>query len=347
LQFVFCNLPSFIGIPVHVSILHNAVPHDASAADRDVLVQADVVRAALASLGHTWTTIACTLDLDNARQELLAARPDVIFNLVESLGGSDWLMLAATSLLDTLGIPYTGSPTESILLTTHKLLAKDRLRQAGLPTPDWAAPSRNATRPAATLRPPYLIKTVREHASFGLDEDSVILQDDPIALPDRLHKRIDQLGCPCFAEAYVDGREFNLSVLAGPDGPQVLPPAEIDFSSFPAHKPRVVGQRAKWEEESFEFVNTVRRFDFPPADSPLLDRLTRIARDSWDVFGLHGWARVDFRVDPAGNPWILEINANPCLSPDAGFAAAVDRAGLTFAAAVARILADALPSSRV
>lgn len=332
---------------MHIALLHNAVPPDASAADRDVLVQVDVVSAALKSLGHTWVTIPCTLDLELARQALRDARPEVIFNLVESLGGSDWLMLAATTLLDTLGVPYTGSPTEAILLTTHKVLAKDRLLQAGLPTPAWTVAKRrtadkNCDCLQSPLRAPYLVKTVREHASFGLDEDSVTLKDDQVSVAQRLQERIAQLGCPCFAEAYIDGREFNLSVLGGPNGPEVLPPAEIDFSSFPAHKPRVVGQRAKWEETSFEFVNTVRKFEYPPSDDPLLARLTSIARDCWDLFGLRGWARVDFRVDEAGEPWVLEINTNPCLSPDAGFAAAVDRAGLSFADAIARILADAL-----
>ena len=342
-----------------VAVLHNAVAPDASAADRDVLIQVDVVIAALKALGHRWAIIPCTLDLDDAREKLREARPAVIFNLVESLGGSDWLMLSAMAMLDTLGIPYTGSPTESMLLTTHKLLAKERLRQAGLPTPDWATVGREMGRrpscsrrlvsgrgehgdsPQDTLRPPYLVKTVREHASFGLDEESVFLKDDGIDVADRLQERTAQLARPCFAEAFVDGREFNLSVLGGRNGAEVLPPAEIDFSSFPADKPRVVGQRAKWEAESFEFVNTVRRFEYPPSDAPLLVRLTSIARDCWDLFGLRGWARVDFRVDTAGNPWVLEINANPCLSPDAGFAAAADRAGLSFADAVARILADA------
>ena len=82
----------------------------------------------------------------------------------------------------------------------------------------------------------------------------------------------------------------------------------------------------------------------PPVrgDQPLLERLSRLAREAWCLFGLGGYARVDFRVDDAGQPWILEINANPCLSPDAGFAAALTRASIPFPQAIARILQDAL-----
>ena len=102
-----------------------------------------------------------------------------------------------------------------------------------------------------------------------------------------------------------------------------------------------MGHRAKWDEQSFEYHHTPPRFDFPPADQPLLERLTGLARQCWDLFGLRGYVRVDFRVDAAGRPWILEINANPCLSPDAGFAAALAQAGISFAEAVRCILADA------
>ena len=138
-----------------------------------------------------------------------------------------------------------------------------------------------------------------------------------------MHAHSARLGRACYAEQYIDGREFNLSVLASPQGPQVLPPAEIDFSGFPPGKPRLVGYRAKWEEGSFEFQHTPRRFDFPAEDGPLLDRLRDLALGSWRVFGLRGYGRVDFRVDEAGHPWVLETNTNPCLSPDAGFYAAL------------------------
>ena len=141
------------------------------------------------------------------------------------------------------------------------------------------------------------------------------------------------------------GREFNLSVLASESGPQVLPPAEIDFAAYPADKPRIVGYQAKWDEASFEYHHTPRRFDFPPSDSGLVAELGRLAIGCWHQFGLRGYARVDFRVDRQGRPWILEVNSNPCLSLDAGFAAAVERAEMTYDEAIRRIVQDALATA--
>ncbi len=197
---------------------------------------------------------------------------------------------------------------------------------------------------------PWIFKTVWEHASFGIEDDSLVAEVGELppgaeAGEDwqaRLARRERELGRPYFAERYVEGREFNLSLLADAGGPQVLPPAEIDFSRFPSGKPRIVGYRAKWQADSPEYHATPRRFDFASADRPLVDGLAELARSSWQCFGLRGYARVDFRVDLQGAPWILEINVNPCLSPDAGFAAALDRAGIPFSQAIARILHDTL-----
>ena len=122
------------------------------------------------------------------------------------------------------------------------------------------------------------------------------------------------------------------------DGPELLPPAEIRFDAYPPGKVRVVGYRSKWEEGTFEFANTPRTFEFPAQDAPLLANLKELALRCWKLFDLRGYARVDFRVDGEGRPWILEVNANPCLSPDAGFSAATLRAGLTFPDVLCRIL---------
>jgi GNAT superfamily N-acetyltransferase len=121
---------------------------------------------------------------------------------------------------------------------------------------------------------------------------------------------------------------------------QLLPPAEMVFNGWTEGRPRVVGYRAKWVTDSFEYLNTLRRFDFDPSEEPLLADLMRLARATWNCFGLRGYARVDFRVDERGNPTILEANVNPCLTPDAGFAAALHRAGIPYADAIERIFAD-------
>jgi D-alanine-D-alanine ligase-like ATP-grasp enzyme/GNAT superfamily N-acetyltransferase len=337
-----------------VVILHNAVADADSPSDRDVLVQVEAVEQALRTLGHVPRRLACTLNLEAIEQSLTLDRPGVVFNLVESLGGSDRLAHLAAALLDDLDIPYTGTHAANLHLTNNKPAAKDRLRAAGLPTADWVVGAAGGALgmpggtagviPGPALQPPYIIKAVWEHASVGLDDHAIIRTGDGSTVVEQIESRSRQLGRTCFAEQYIDGREFNLSLLANGPTPHVLPPAEIDFSAFPKGKPRIVGYSAKWDERAFEFEHTPRKFDFPASDAPLLDTLRSLALECWRLFDLRGYARVDFRVDAKGRPWVLEINANPCLSPDAGFAAALVRAHLPFERAVEWILEDALHS---
>lgn len=190
----------------------------------------------------------------------------------------------------------------------------------------------------------YIVKSVWEEASVGIEDDSVGDFSTAAELRSELLARRERLGGTAFAESYVDGREFNLSLLAGAGGVQVLPPAEIRFIGYPEGKPRIVGYSAKWRDDSHEYHNTPRTFDFSDVDGSLLAELTRIAERCWRILGLRGYVRVDFRVDSENRPWVLEVNANPCLSPDAGFVAAVNRAGIGFVRMIERLIDDALSS---
>ncbi|MDY0000430.1 MAG: D-alanine--D-alanine ligase [Polyangia bacterium] len=327
-----------------ILILHQAVPEGAPPDERDVLAQAEAVAEGLRSLGHEALPWPCTMDLARLRSELEAEAPDCAWNIVESLGGHGRLIAHVPALLDALGIPYTGAPAEAMFLTSNKILGKAWLQACGLPVPPTVAtwPVRLPEVPSEAALPPstmYVVKSVWEHASIGLDEETLVKGASPG--PEALAARAAALGGACFAEPFVEGREFNLSLLAGgADSPEVLPPAEIDFGAFPEGKPHLVGYRAKWDDGSFEYHHTPRRFDFPAGDERLLSLLGKLARRAWRHLGLRGYARVDFRVDSAERPWILEVNANPCISPDAGFVAAAERCGLTFAQVVERILAD-------
>ncbi|MBN1585859.1 MAG: D-alanine--D-alanine ligase [Candidatus Omnitrophica bacterium] len=321
---------------MRIAILHQSVLPDAPPEELDVLVQVEEVCRALSRLGHEPLVFACSLNLQQVKEFLQAANPDRVFNLVESLGGSDALVTAVPCLLESLHLPYTGSSAAAIAQSTHKLTAKRLLRASGLATPDWV--EWGQANPEA-LRSPFVVKAIWEHASFVLDDNSVALgagAEDPAQW---IARKMTQTGRPFFAERYIEGREFNVSVLGG-DKAEVLPAAEIRFRDFPPGKPRVVGYRAKWEPDSLECLRTVRCFEFPDEDRALIERLGFSSLRAWEVFGLSGWARVDFRVDEKGQPWILEVNCNPCLSPDAGFVAACQRAGILFDTVCERILSD-------
>jgi D-alanine-D-alanine ligase len=299
------------------------------------------VRSALHALGHRTIDVPLSLDLGEAVKALRAAGPGIAFNLVETIDGKGSLIHLAPTLLDSLGIPYTGACCEAILITSHKLLGKKRLGTAGIDTPPWTTAALAAAA-APAFPPPWIVKSVWEHASVGLEDASVASTHDALAreIDRRIRgERIDHL----FVERYVEGREFNLALLSGTPGgePENLPPAEIRFVGYPEGKPRMVGYRAKWVEGSFEYGHTPRRFEFPQEDAALIQSLVSLSRDCWKAFGLRGYARVDFRVDAAGRPWVLEINTNPCISPDAGFMAAAERGGLSIEDVVRRIVADA------
>lgn len=330
---------------MRVLILFDAPSEDARADELDGLVQAEAVGSALTALGHSVTQRGVGLDLDALRRTLALDRPDLVFNLVESLGGHGRLIHVVPALLEALRMPFTGADARAMALSSDKRTAKRVLAAAGLPTPA----ERTLAELRATTAPlpgRWILKSVHEHASVGLDEDSVLPGEDPTRLADELERRLPSLGGEGFAEQFVDGREFNLALLEGEGSgaaPACLPPAEIVFEGYGADKPKVVGWRAKWDEGSYEYHHTPRTFDFPAGDAPLLAELQQLAVAAWRAFELCGWARVDFRVDDVtGRPTILEINANPCLSPDAGYAAALARGGLDLPQALERILAAAL-----
>jgi len=321
-------------------VLHGAVPDGATKDELDVLVEAQAVSRALLELGHESLCVPISLDLKAAADLLTALAPSIVFNLVESVQGKGSLIHLAPSLLELLGIPYTGARTEAMFLTSNKILAKQLMRAHGIPTPPWYVVG--GERQGQTCPPGlYIVKSVWEHASIGLGQDSVFWAADQGQLRRELETRAEGHGGECFAELYVEGREFNLSMLACEDGAEFLPPAEIVFDAYPEGKRRVVCYRAKWDEGSFEYQNTPRRFHLDE-DDPLIRSMEGTARSCWDLFGLRGYARVDFRVDREGRPWVLEVNANPCLSPDAGFMAAAVEAGLGYEEVIERIMGDSL-----
>jgi D-alanine-D-alanine ligase len=328
---------------MRIAVLYGNLSENISKDEQDGLVQVESVSQALLELNHEPVPLSFSLDVKETLQKIAGINPSLVFNLVESIDGQGRLIHLAPSILDAMNIPYTGAGSDAIYTTSNKILAKQILRGARIPTPVFVTPGKTRYRRAPICNP-GIIKSVWEHGSVGIGYDSVVFPETHDQLLQEMDRRKDQLGGACFAEAFIEGREFNLSLLAknGNGVPQVLPPAEIHFENYANDRYKIVDYKAKWESESFEYQHTVRSFDFPEQDRPLLEKINKIARECWRLFNLKGYARVDFRVDDSGNPWVLEVNTNPCIAPDSGFVAAARQADLSFKHVIERILHEPL-----
>jgi D-alanine-D-alanine ligase len=313
-----------------VVVLHDAAAATGAADAADVLTEAAHVSRGLQALGYEPVSVPVSLDLKALESTLRSLKPRLAFNLVESVAGRGDLIHVVPSLLESLQMPFTGCSALAQWRTSNKLTAKRRLVDNGIATPEVFLSGQK--KPPAG---PWIVKSVWEHASLGLDADSVVGDGGVSTM---IARREREHGGQWFAERFVPGRELNVAILAGEGGPSVLPVAEIRFAGFPEGKPHIVGYAAKWDPSSPEYAGTVRSFAVEPR---LRATAEKIALECWELFELSGYARVDFRVDDRGRLWVLEINANPCLSPDAGFAAMLDAASVPFGDALARVIADA------
>lgn len=301
----------------------------------DVLSEVSLVIDALSEIGYKYITHGISsINITELINKLRDYSPDVVFNLVEDIG----LSAPVTVLFELIGIPYTGSSYESISITTNKALTKAILSGEGIPTPKWSVLKKGMSV-SYHYSLPAILKPIYEDASVGIDDSSVVSDID--ALMKRLDYMIHRYKQPVLIEEYIDGREFNISLLEDSNGGvEVLPIAEVIFQDWPKGKPMVVGYSAKWDNSSFEYNNTPRMFN--PKDAPI-ERIKEVSIKCWDVFNLKGYARVDMRMDRDGNLYVIEINANPCISPDAGFMVSANEAGYTAKDVIERIIT--LPSS--
>lgn len=323
-----------------VVILHNPVEEGADPSTSDVLEQVAMVESGLAALGIP--SIRRAVIRGRAWEGLTPSPGTVVFNVVEAPPGASHLHSDNAAVLDLLGVPFTGSSAAALRITTDKIATRALLADAGLPVPPGGRLDPDDPAVLDRVPPPWILKPAWEDASVGLEGDPVCATREA-ALERAAHLAARFPGQPVLAERFLPGREFNVSLLEEDGGGvQALPVGEIVFEDFPEGMSRVVGYEAKWQEGSFECEHTVPRFPSDPEDAALLERIQRLAVAAWEVCGLSGYARVDLRLGETGEPYILEVNGNPCISSDSGFLRAARQAGLQEEDVVRRILEAAL-----
>jgi D-alanine-D-alanine ligase len=315
-----------------------------SVAERpDLEVPAAAMEEALRSRGHG--VIVRPFDAEVARfaDALDAIEPDVVLNLCEGVGGQAGFEVHVCALLELLGVPFTGSGPVTLALCLDKERAKAILAARELPTPRHRVFGIEGAIDDSGLRYPLIVKPIGEDASVGIEFDGVVA--DRCSLERRVAAVAGRFGGRALVEEFVDGRELNVAILPGAGGLDVLPIAEIDFSAYRDGWPRILSYEAKWSVSSEAYRKSV-----PVCPAPLSPdvaaRVREVALRSFEAMGCTGYARVDLRLDARSNPFVLEVNPNPDLSPDAGFARAARVAGLGYPDLLLRVIEGALRTTR-
>jgi len=304
-----------------------------------VLDEMNDIAKALQTSGYRTTVFNVDGDISRFVAFLKDEQPDVVYNLCESVGNESIHEMHAVGIYELMGIPYTGSSPLALGTALNKVRVKELLTYHGLPTPQFQlikSPVRITLDEKLAF--PLIVKPSREDASIGISSDSVV--SNLCELKKRVRYIIEQFDQPALVEEYIDGRELNVAIL-GNRKPLVLPISEIDMSTLPKQYQRIITYNAKWVKGTDEYEHTkgVCPALLPPA---LEARIKEMALQAYQQIGCRDYARIDFRLSKDHKPYILEVNPNPDISDDAGFARSARSYGFTFPDLIARIVECAL-----
>ncbi len=326
--------------PVPVLILHHAIPSDTTgptaASDAGVMDEVQSVAEALKelSLPYCVESAAGLSDVPG----ILARHPNsIVFNLIENFAVAPAESMQVPTVCQAFSNPCTGNDTICQTLCLDKWRTKVVLKAAGLPIPEGQLVAVGKTATASSLPPsPWIVKPLSTDASEGIHASSVIhsgLEKLNQAVR-KVHRTFNQ---PALIEFFFGCRELNVAIFQRGAKLTVLPVSEIEFRNFNSDRPRIVDYTAKWATDSFEYKNTVRVV--PASILPsIAKRLNSAALAAWKILDCRDYARVDFRLDDQGNFVILEVNPNPDISPESGFAASLAAANIPFRQFVKSVL---------
>ncbi len=319
-----------------IAVLHGEVPADAPEDQQDDLIVAGEVYDALKNLGHQPRMIPFGNDLGESIRRISSAGPDFVFNLVESFRGDGKLAFLGARILEYMNLPCTGNGSASLYYAADKVLTKTILKNAGISTPLWLKPDSDLRLDIPHgVRGPFIIKHRTEHASVGIDETSVV--EDPHLLCHEMERR-SAGGASLFAEQFIRGREFNVSMMEQNGEVKVFTPQEVCFNGSSRVGMSIVTYEAKWRTDSVQYRKIRRHSDYPRRERPRIEAMMGQARRCWDVLQMGGYARVDFRMDERGNTHVIDVNANPCLTHDSNFIISLSSAGLSYEEIINKII---------
>lgn len=329
----------------HLALVYNAymeevpsLPED-RASSSDLRTQVRSIARHLRRLGHAVTILPLADDLFAFQRRLRRLNPDVVFNLYDDVVHGALYDMRLAALVRMMGFPMTGCPALALGLTRYKFMAAGVLAGAGVPIPPNTAILETVGAVARHKWDfPIIVQPGQEHGGVGLDRASVVTSKK--ALREKVREIVRTYKQPALAQHFLPGREFNVGIIGG-NRLRVLPLAEVDYSSLPTDIPPIMSYAAKWIETSVEYQQTT--VTCPAQVEPeLAQRISQVALQAFRAIGGRGYGRVDMRLDEVDQPYVLEVNCNPCLDEGMGIARSAERAGIPFPKLLQLIIRAAL-----
>ncbi len=302
--------------------------------NEDKPTEADVLRS-LERLGHQFETLPVFDNVTAIVEKLKAFAPDVVFNLSESFYHDRSHEPNIPALLELMKVRYTGSGPDALLLCKDKALTKKVLTYHRVRLPRFVVSHRS--RPLRRLRRfiyPAFVKPVSEESSDGISQASFVrVEEEAIERARFIHQKFN---CDALIEEYIDGRELYLSVL-GNNRLTVFPPREIFFEQVPEDSPKFATYHAKWND-TYRKKWGIKNAAASPLPEGIQDSLGQLARKIYRLLKIRGFGRIDVRLTPTGEVFVIEANPNPSLAEDEDFAQAAAAAGTGYDALIQQIL---------
>jgi D-alanine-D-alanine ligase len=294
----------------------------------------DVVNT-LRNCGHEVRPVGVKTDLSVLADAIADFRPHICFNLVEDFDGIPSRDQHVVSYLELINQPYTGANPRGLTLSRDKALTKKILSYHGILTPRFAVfPVGRVIRRPQSLEFPLLVKSLTQEGSVGISQASVIYNDQQLA--ERVAFLHDRFKTDVIAEQYIEGRELYVSVM-GNRKLQTFPIWELCLENMPTESARIATAKVKWDEQYRLRYGIASRAatDLPEG---IAEEIAELGREIYRTLDLSGYARIDLRLTPSGEVYLLEVNPNPQIARGEDFADSAAAAGVSYETLLQRIL---------
>ncbi|OGJ49868.1 hypothetical protein A2335_01525 [Candidatus Peregrinibacteria bacterium RIFOXYB2_FULL_32_7] len=325
---------------LHIGIACNNFMEGAGEIEKTLNNVGLIIEKTLKKIGYNVTFFDFN-KIPDVLNDLQKSNIDMIFNVCERINGSSLLEPHATAVFDILQIPYTGSNSFTLALCIDKIRVKKLLTYHHVPTPKWDYAYDMDDEISSDLIYPLIVKPSNTDDSIGVTNNSVVLNKKQLQL--QMEKVIKGLNSPALVEEYIEGDEYDVSILGSEeDDLRVLPLSRSIYDNLPKGYWHIFPYEAKYGTGDLYKKNIIVQRPPKNISKKLEALISEIAMDTYNILGCHDYGRVDVKLDKNNNPYVLELNSNPSINIGNCVPAVAELTGMTYSDFLEEIISLAI-----